>query len=151
MTRIITPPAGSWSDINFIDFSRDVFIGAKGSHKKVVLAGDELMTNMMKATFIQKQLAAGSTEVKFGLTFNKIKTNFGELLVHYDPLFTEMGLPTQGVVLDPEFIVRTNFKGISHDKLDLKAAGIRRVRAESIAEASAALLRNRDTHAWIGS
>lgn len=148
ITRRYTQPT-TWSDALFIDFSKFVFVGAKGSRRKVLLAGDELIANISKTPNIQKNQPATSTEVVYGLTFSKIKTNFGDLLVHYDPLFTEMGLPTKGVVLDPEFIVRTNFNGISYDKLDPKGAGWKRAKIESIAEASSALLRNRDTHVWI--
>jgi hypothetical protein len=150
MTRQYTAPS-VWTEADFVDFSEEVFIGNKGSLKKICLFGNTLISNISKVNFVQKQLAAGSTEVVFGLTFNKIKTNYGELLVHYDPLFTEMGMPDQGVVLDPEFLVRTNFHGIHHDKIDSKHAGWKRAKIESIAEASAALLRNRDAHLWIKS
>jgi hypothetical protein len=149
ITRRFTSPAGAWADGDFIEFSRYVFVGVKGSQKKIVLAGDQLIANMSKAPVIQKQQQATSTEVVFGLTFSKIKTNFGELLIHYDPLLTEMGLPTKGVVLDPEFLVRTNFNGVQHEKLDPKGSGFKRAKIESIAEASSALLRNRDSHVWI--
>jgi hypothetical protein len=150
MTRQYTAPS-TWTEADFVDFSEEVFIGNKGSLKKICLFGNKLISDISKVNFVQKQLAAGSTEVVFGLTFSKIKTNYGELLVHYDPLFTEMGMPDQGVVLDPEFLVRTNFHGIHHDKIDAKGAGIRRAKVESIAEASAALLRNRDAHLWVRS
>jgi hypothetical protein len=150
ITRQYTAPS-AWTDADFVDFSEYVFIGNKGSLKKICLFGNTLISNISKINTVQKQLAAGSTEVVFGLTFNKIKTNYGELLVHYDPLFTEMGMPDQGVVLDPEFLVRTNFNGIHHDKIDSKSAGWRRAKIESIAEASAALLRNRDSHVWVKS
>jgi hypothetical protein len=149
ITRKFTSPAGAWSDSDFIDFSKYVFVGVKGSRKKTVLADDVMIANISKAPFIQKQLQAPNTEVAFGLTFNKIKTNFGDLLVHYEPLFTEMGTQNQALVLDPEFVVRTNFNGISYDKIDAKGAGFKRAKIESVAEASSALLRNRDAHVWV--
>jgi hypothetical protein len=149
MTRKYTAPAAAWTDADFIDFSRQAFVGVKGSNKKVVLAGDTLIANISKSPGVQKQLSATSTEVVFGLTFSKIKTNFGELLFHYEPLFTEMKIPNQAALLDPEFLIRTNFDGVHHDKIDAKGAGVKRAKIESIAEASAALLRNRDSHLWI--
>jgi hypothetical protein len=149
VTRKFATISAPWSDTDFIDFSKYVFIGAKGSRKKVVFAGDEMIANMSKAPFIQKQLQAANTEVAFGLTFSKIRTNFGDLLVHYEPLFTEMAIANQALVLDPEFIVRTNFNGTSYDKIDAKKAGAKRAKIESIAEASSVLLRNRDTHVWV--
>jgi hypothetical protein len=60
-----------------------------------------------------------------------------------------MKMPNQAVLLDPEFLVRTNFDGVHHDKIDANGAGVKRAKVESIAEASAALLRNRDSHAWV--
>jgi hypothetical protein len=149
ITRKYPAPANAWTDSDFIDFSKYAFVGVKGSHKKIVLAGDTMIANMSKAPIIQKQQNATSTEVVFGLTFTKIKTNFGDLLVHYEPLFTEMGIPNQALTLDPEFLVRTNFNGLQHDKLDPKGGGWKRAKIESIAEASAALLRNRDSHVWV--
>jgi hypothetical protein len=149
ISRKYPVPVAAWTDVDFIDFSKYVFVGAGGSRKKVVFAGDDLIANMSKAQFVQKQLQAANTEVAFGLTFSKIKTNFGDLLIHYEPLFTEMHIPNQSLVLDPEFIVRTNFNGVSYDKIDAKGAGLRRARIESIAEASSALLRNRDSHVWV--
>jgi hypothetical protein len=149
ITRKYPTIAGPWTDSNFVDFSKYVFVGVKGSRRKIVFAGDAMIANMSKAAFIQKQLQAASTEVAFGLTFTKIKTNFGDLLVHYEPLFTEMNISNQALVLDPEFIVRTNFNGISHDKIDAKGAGFKRAKVESVAEASSALLRNRDSHVWV--
>jgi hypothetical protein len=148
ITRQWTAPS-VWVDANFIDLAQYVFVGVKGSQKKILLCGDQLIADISKIPTIQRQQAATSTEAVFGLTFTKIKTNFGELLVHYDPLFTEMGMSGHGVVLDPEFLVRTNFNGVHHDKIDSKKAGLMRGKIESIAEASAALLRNRDSHVWI--
>jgi hypothetical protein len=141
----VTP---TWTDADFVDFTQYVFIGNKGSRKKALLAGDQLIANISK-TPVLKQQNAMSTEVVWGLEFKKIVTNFGSIYILYDPMLTEMGLSEHGVVLDPEFLVRTNFDGIHYNKLDLKSAGIRRVKAESIAEASSVLLRNMDSHVWV--
>jgi hypothetical protein len=148
------PNPVTWTDNDFIDFSEYVFVGsngagASGSTKKILLAGNGLITGISKTTNIQKQLAAGLTETVFGITFHKIVTNYGTILVTYDALFTQMGLENEGLVLDPEYLVRTNFKGVNDDKIDYKKAGVKRVKAESFSEASAVLLRNRDAHVWI--
>jgi hypothetical protein len=140
----------SWTDADFIDFCQFIFIGNKGSQKRILFAGDQLIANISKAP-IMKQQNATSTEVIWGLEFTKIKTNFGSIYTYYDPMLTEMKLSGSGVVIDPEFLVRTNFDGVHYDKLDLKGAGTRRVKAESIAEASSALLRNLDAHVWINT
>jgi hypothetical protein len=149
VTRSWTAPA-TWTDADFVDFCQEVFVGNKGSQKRILLAGDQLIANISK-TPILKQQNAMSTEVIWGLEFKKIVTNFGSLYVYYDPMLTEMGLNNEGIVLDPEFIVRTNFNGVHYDKLDLKGAGIRRVKAESIAEASSLQLRNFDAHLWVAA
>lgn len=148
ITNVVTAPA-TWTDAEFIDLIDRAFTNAMGSEKKILLAGNDLISNMSKTPTVQKQMAANSTEVVFGITFNKITTNLGTLLVRYDPILTQAKLPGDGVILDPEFLVKTNFDGTKFDKLDLRRSGVRRVEAESIAEASSALLRNRDTHAWI--
>jgi hypothetical protein len=146
----VFPAPVTWTDSDFIDFCQYVFVGNKGSQKRIFLAGDQLIANISK-TPILKQLNATSTEVAWGLEFTKIKSNFGYLYTHYDPILTEMKLNGEGIVIDPEFLVRTNFNGVQYDKLDLKRSGQRRVKAESIAEASSALLRNLDAHVWVSA
>jgi hypothetical protein len=146
--KFLAPTA--WADSDFIDFCQAVFVGNKGSQKKILFAGDQLIANISKTPMLKQQNAM-STEVVWGLEFTKIKTNFGVIYTHYDPLLTEMKLNGEGVVIDPEFLVRTNFNGVHYDKLDLKKAGVRRVQAESIAEASSALLRNLDSHVWVST
>jgi hypothetical protein len=147
IVRQYVPPA-AWNDEEFINFCQYVFIGHKGSQKKVLLAGDQLIANIAKAPILKQQNAM-STEVLWGLEFKKIVTNFGSIYMHYDPILTEMKLNGHGVVLDPEFLVRANFEGLQFTNLDLKSAGIRRVKAQSIAEASSLLLRNLEAHVWV--
>lgn len=136
-------------EAKFIDWSKDIFVGNAGSDTRVMLCGAGLNAAMAKIDSIQKQIEAGNTQVVWGITFNKIQTNFGTLLVKHAPLFDIAGYTNNGMVLDVNNIEKHIFLPTQVTDLELKKAGIKNADASVIAETSCLVLRYPETHAWI--
>lgn len=107
-----------------IDLSKDIFTGNNGSEKRLVFCGSEAMARISKIGLVQKQMEAGNTEIVFGVTFNKIVTNFGELYVMQHDALDENGYENKLIVLDPQFIDEYTLLPTSKESLDLKKAGV---------------------------
>jgi hypothetical protein len=107
-----------------IDLSKDIFTGNNGSEKRLVFCGSEAMARLSKIGLVQKQMEAGNTEIVFGVTFNKIVTNFGELYVMQHDALDENGYENKLIVLDPQFIDEYTLLPTSKESLDLKKAGV---------------------------
>jgi hypothetical protein len=141
-------PGGITND-KMIDWSKDIFVGNSGSETRVLLAGATLNAEMAKADTVAKQIEAGKTQVKWGITFKEIETNFGTLLVKHVPLFDIAGYSNNGMVLDMSNIEKHVFLPTQVTDLELKKAGIKNADASVIAETSCLVLRYPDTHAWV--
>jgi len=133
----------------FVDWTKSIFTGNSGSDTRLLFGGDGLSANMLKVDTVLKQLEAKSTEVKWGLTFNKIETNFGTLLYKHHPLFDYAGWGDKGLVLDMNYIEKHVFQPMQLTKLDLITSGQRRADATVLMEISGIITRYPDTHAII--
>lgn len=133
----------------FVDWTKSIFTGNSGSDTRLLFGGDGLSANMLKVDTVLKQLEAKSTEVKWGLTFNKIETNFGTLLYKHHPLFDYAGWGDKGLVLDMNYIEKHVFTPMQLTKLDLITSGQRRADATVLMEISGIITRYPDTHAII--
>ena len=107
------------------------------------------MANLMKVDTVLKQIEAKSTEVVYGIRFNKIETNHGVLLFKRHPLLALAGWSERGIVLDLNYIEKHTFKPMATRKLSLKESGQRNVDAVVIEETTGLILRYPDTHAII--
>ena len=136
-------------EAKFIDWSKDIFVGNSGAETRVMLVGAGLNATMAKISTVQKQIEAKSTELIWGITFKKIETNFGTLLVKHAPLFDLAGYGDNGIVLDVNNIEKHVFLPTQITDLELKKTGISNANASVIAETSGLVLRYPDTHAWI--
>ena len=112
------------TDEELIDLSKDIFTGNNGSEKRLVWGGSEAIARLSKIGIVKKQMEAGKTEIVYGVTFNKIVTNFGELLVMQHDALDENGFEDKLIVLDPTFIDEYTLRPTSKEALDLKTAGI---------------------------
>ncbi len=112
------------TDEELIDLSKDIFTGNNGSEKRLVWGGSEAIARLSKIGIVKKQMEAGKTEIVYGVTFNKIVTNFGELLVMQHDALDENGFEDKLIVLDPTFIDEYTLRPTSKEALDLKKAGI---------------------------
>jgi len=133
----------------FVDWNQSIFQGNSGSDTRVLFGGDGLMANLMKVDTVLKQIEAKSTEVVYGIRFNKIETNHGVLLFKRHPMLSLAGWSERGIVLDLNYIEKHTFKPMGTRKLSLKESGQRNVDAVVIEEATGLILRYPDTHAII--
>jgi hypothetical protein len=136
-------------DATFVDWTKEVFTGNCGADTRLLFGGDGLMANLSKVNTVQKQIEAKATEVKWGITFQSIETNFGKLLFKHHPLFDIAGWGDNGLVLDINHIEKHTFKPMATRKLDLKASGTRNVDAVVIEETTGVITRYPDTHCII--
>jgi hypothetical protein len=134
----------------FIDWTKEIFTGNSGAETRIFFGGDGLTANLCKVDTVQKQIEAKQTQVKWGITFNEIETNFGVLLYKHHPLFSYAGWGDKGVVLDMNHIEKHTYKPMQITKLDLVSSGQRLVDAVVITEASGVITRYPDVHAIIG-
>jgi hypothetical protein len=133
----------------FVDWTKSIFTGNSGADTRILFGGDGLMANLTKVDTIIKQLEAKQTEVKWGLTFKAIETNFGKLLFKHHPLLDLAGWGDNGIVLDMNHIEKHTFKPMATRKLSLKESGQRNVDAVIIEETTGVIVRYPATHSII--
>ena len=141
--------SGGLTDKTFNGWARDIFNGNAGSDSRVLFVGKDLMTEMASVSTIQKQIEAKATEVKFGVKFNVIETNFGTLNVKHHSLFNDIGWAGKGMVLDVNNIERHVFKEMASTKIDLKGSGQKNADAYKIDETFCLATRYPGTHFMI--
>lgn len=105
-----------------VSLEKYVFTGNSGSETRILLGGSEFIEAISKIKAVQKQQEAGNTEVVFGMTWNKIVSNFGTLLLAHAEIFDEYGWSDKGLVLDPVFLRKwqlQSFKAKPYDGEEL--------------------------------
>jgi len=138
-------------DADFVNWTKKLFQDNSGSDSRFAFIGDDLMESMSLITTIQKQMDSKNTDVKWGITFNVIETNFGKLYVKRHPLFRMMGWDKNGMILDVnnlEHHVHTNLKTT---EIDLIKSGQRNANAKVLQEVDCYVMRYPDTHAFISA
>lgn len=151
ITRTLTyNSSGSVLDNSrMINWSKQVFTGNGGSDEKVFFVGSDLMESLHGVQTVAKQLEAGNTEVKWGLTFKRFESNFGSFLIKYHPGLDRMGWAKHGLILDIANLGTRIFKPMGKDNHDLQKAAIRRANAETVSTAYCAVVRYPETHAIV--
>lgn len=137
--------ASAFSESTLIELSRAAFTRNAGNHRKVLLAGSELMAQIARLS-THKILQGNQTFVKWGLEFREIVTNFGRLYVIHSEIFDDCGHSADGLVIDPEYITKYAHIPFRTDRLDLRGAGIRNTDAIVVTECSCLVLRNPKAH-----
>ena len=133
-----------------INWTKSIFRGNSGSDRRVVFMGDAFAANMMGADTVQRQIDAKKTERVYGVTFNLVETNFGQLLCRHHNLLDLAGWGEKAIVLDLNYVEKHTWKPMAVRQLDLKGSGQRNVVATVIEETSGAVLRYPAVHAIIG-
>lgn len=149
ITKGLEYSGSSITNETFAGWGKDIFTGNSGSDKRIMFVGGNLMKSLLGVPTITKQIEAKQTEVVWGITFNKIDTGFGELLVKYHNLFDVSGYADNGLVLDVNYLEKVNFKEMSTSELMLKESGQKNVQATLIEEAFCVATRYPDLHAII--
>ena len=128
-----------------IDICRDAFTGCGGSGKKILVGGSRLIAELSKVRADSSVLMQG-TENRWGLTLNKITTNFGTLYVAMSEIFDQCGHAADGMIIDPEYLVKYSHIPFNTERIDLRKSGQRNTEAIVITEASCLVLRYPTAH-----
>lgn len=145
----INIPSGAISDATWNNWSKRIFVGNAGSDRRYLFVGSDFNERLSEVPHIAKQIDGKSTEVVYGITFNKIQTNFGELLLKHAEGFNTRGFGGAGVVLDLNNIRKRVFDPMKVRKLDLMASGISKANAYVIEENFGLETRYAGTHALL--
>lgn len=133
-----------------IGWCKDAFTGNSGSDTRILFSGAALTQYISQIDFT-KQLGGGATEVKFGIEWKVISTNFGKLLWKLHPLFSEIGWDEKGIILDVNQFEKHEFLPMAARDIDLLTSGQSKVNAKAIDEASCPILRYPDCHRLIAA
>lgn len=129
----------------FVDLMKQAFVGNNGSEKRILIGGSDFIAMVSKLT-TDRYLHAQDQEVKWGITWNKIISNFGTLYCLHDEIFDQVGMPGNAFILDPEFLSKRVFQPFGKMDLDLKTSGQRNTDARVITEISCPVLKYPEAH-----
>lgn len=133
----------------WISFTKDIFDGNNGSERRMAIVGSDLMAYWASVPSIQKQLEAQNVEVVLGVKFNRVITNFGELLVKCASNTFVGEHKKKGIIIDPSYIRKDIYEALSTTPLDLDATGQRRVKAERMLENYCLYVENQPVHSKV--
>lgn len=85
----------------------------------------------------------------WGIDFSELQSKFGRLYVVFSDIFDVMGMPGNGIIIDPEYIQKHVFIPFNAERLDLRGSGQRNTEAMVLTEASCLTLRYPDAHARV--
>ena len=126
-----------------------IFESNNGSEARICFYGSDFGLSMANNAAFEKQLEAGKTRVKFGITFNEVETNQGTLLMKKHDAFKLMGYGNAAMVIDPANFRKIVQKDLGWFDLDLEKAGVSRSVDRRIDEAFTLEVTNPETHALI--
>lgn len=130
-------------------WASDIFCGNNGGERRILFYGSDFGRAFAGADTVVKQLEGRATEVVFGITFNKIVTPDGELLMKRHDLLNEYGYSKAGIVVDPANLFRAVQKPLEATELERDKAGLSRSTDVRMDESHCLCLTNVDTHAVI--
>lgn len=146
VTGTTTYTDASMAKADLYKWSKAIFSGNSGSEKRYVFGGGDWMQQFSALEPVEKQMNASNTEVVYGITFNKIITNFGILMVMHHDLFNSIGWGKKALVLDLANIERVTRKNMETRKLELVKSGQRYANAYVLDETITVATRYPDTH-----
>ncbi len=136
---------GTLTQDAIIDLMREAFTGNAGSKRKILIGGSNLIGRLNKLDFT-KVVTAGESVVKWGIDFSELRSKFGTLYVLLSEVFDEVGMPDNGMIIDPEYLQKYSHIPFTSESLNLKASGQRNVDALVLTEASCLVLRYPKAH-----
>lgn len=131
-----------------VDMLRATFAENSGSRRKVLMAGSDLIAALNKIEHTHVITARDQVTV-WGIDFSELQSKFGKLYVVYSDIFDVMGMPGNGLIVDPEYIQKHVFIPFNAETLDLRGSGQRNTEALVMTEASCLTLRYPEAHARI--
>ena len=129
-------------------FTREIFQGNSGSDQRFMLCGDLAIQAIGEIDDVQAQTRNKKRETMFGLTFNRINTNFGELLLIKHDLFGLVGAGNKALVVDMEYLHERHFEPTRTINLDLRTSGQSDADSKVIIETACPLWKYPDVHRW---
>ena len=119
-----------------------------GSERKILFSGDDLIERMSDVAEFQQQIKPENVEVVHGIRFQRIVTNFGELLVKSHKLFRG-AFADSALVLDMSYITKDVYEPLHTKVLNLDESGQKRVMAHRMIEHYCLYAENLPTHCKI--
>ena len=104
---------------------QSLFSVNNGSEERLLLYGAGFATKLANSKWWTKQLEANKTEMKWGVTWKMVESNFGRLRGIMDPALSLMGYENSALVIDPRHIRVVEQVPMQERALDLQKAGIR--------------------------
>lgn len=147
--KYVRSGSGGWSLPDWVSMTREIFDGNNGSDRRICLVGAELMEKWSAIDAVNKQFNFSGIETVHGIRFNKIITNFGELLVKSASGVMVGPYANQGIVIDPAYIRKDVYEPLNVTPLDLDKTGQRRVNALRILENYCLIVENQPVHCII--
>lgn len=103
-----------------------LFAVNNGSEERILLYGAGFATKLANSKWWTKQLEANKTEMKWGVTWKMVESNFGSLRGIMDPALSLTGPYSNcALIIDPAHIRLVEQVPMQQRKLDLVSAGIR--------------------------
>ena len=128
-----------------VDLMREAFTGNKGSKRKVLIGGSQLIGMFSKLDYT-RVVSSNETVSKWGIDFTEVRSKFGTLYLLLSEIFDECGMPECGMVIDPEYLQKYCHIPFSTESLNLKSSGLRNTDALVLTEASCLVLRYPNAH-----
>ena len=132
----------------YVNMTKYVFSDNNGSERKILFAGDDLIERMSDVAEFQHQIKPENVEVVHGIRFQRIVTNFGELLVKSHKLFRG-AFADSALVLDMSYITKDVYEPLHTKVLNLDESGQKRVMAHRMIEHYCLYAENLPTHCKI--
>lgn len=136
----------------WLRWMKTVFTRNSGSAERMLFAGSGLI-EAIELMFASDNVKQSNMKVDeyLGVKVTKIYSSFGQLNIIYAPLFDESGWSDNGVILDPEFIIKRVFNGhaLTAREINLKDTNQKNATAKVLQEVSGLTLRYPDAHAII--
>ncbi|MCM1031545.1 MAG: DUF5309 family protein [Oscillibacter sp.] len=133
---------------DYVAMTKFIFGDNNGSERKILFAGDDLVERMSSVTEFQQQIDPRNVEIVHGIRFQRIVTNFGELLLKSHKLFRG-SFADNALVLDMSYITKEVYEPLHTKELNLDESGQRRVIAHRMIEHYCLFAENLPTHCKI--
>ena len=131
-----------------IDICHEAFTGNGGSARKVLIGGSGLIAALNKLEHT-RTVTGCQSKIVWGIDFTEIITHFGSLYVTMSEIFDQCNHENDGLIIDPEYIVKYSHIPFKAESLDLRKSGVRNTDAVVITEASCLVLKYPTAHTRI--
>ena len=148
-TYSLSIPAMGVSELWLNELVQEAFSGINGSGTRAFFVSPNLMGRLQNIKFVQKQIEANKTEVKFGVKFNVVDTAFGTMYLKVHNGLPIAGDTDGGFVLDLNNIRRRELHALKWTNLKFDETGISKVKAARLEEAFCCEFRNIKSHMYI--